>query len=529
MAITITTNGITTTDLLSFSVQEDATPIDPASSAGGVGQISATLDEFGDSEMLIGRAVLADGTRGKTSGDIKSLNASDGKLSFTADSVLGKFNTDRTAQPYIGTLAGAMQYYCTMVNIDNTLVVDSTIAARSVTYPGFVGNVWVTMKQILAKEQVEMALVYDRIVVRPLRTIVANKDRLTTSGWAIDNNNAARDVEVNYYNLSYGTFKEVYPTGANSDANIYSVGPGETIVVTEQLNASLTSVNQPVASDFVGNVSVAGTSGVYAVSGNDGLPITAAQWLAQGGSVRVRITEDPSIIEITITGASAALPAPFRIAMSSGSSNFYNALRITGTGVSWDKQSVILSTGVPDAATSTQIGVTVDNKFISSYSEALSLGMKTAASYAGLNYTVNGNAVDINRSGVAGKDLVQATISDFNTAYLPGTLISSFNTTWSGQSIAQFNAYWTDQIDLLWENQLFGNAPGARVMYPDANFRIVSATTTEAGVQYNASLDTTLGDFSTKWSSGANTVADFNAKFVGKTIKDYNVVPLRRA
>lgn len=525
MAVNVKVPGLSTTNISSFSVQEDATPIEPSSSAGGVGQISVGLDDFADAQQLIGQVILADGTRGKTSGNIRTLSSSDGKLTVTADSVLGKFNTDRTVQPYVGTLGGAIQFYSDLVDIQNDIVTDSTITSRPVTYAGFKGNVWVAIKQILAKEQVEMALVFDRVYVRPLRKLTINQNRKTSDGWAIDNNNAARTVEVYYYNNDYGTQREVYPRKGEA-APIYSVGAGETLVFTEQLNASMISVNQPVVQDFVNNTTFSGTNGVYAVSGNDGLPITAAQWTAQGGSVKVRMTDDPSIIEITVTGARSTLPAPFRIAMTSGSSNYYNSLHITGTAVTWDKQMVTLRTGVPDADTSTLVGVTVDNPFISTYEQALNLGTKTAAAYAGLNYTVSGSAHDINRAG-EGRELIQATIGDFNVAYVPGTTIAAFNAVWAGDTIADFNDFWGDQVDLLWENQLFGNAPGARVLDDDANFRVTSATTTETIVQYSAALDTLVGDFNDKWPEGGTTTVTTNIftdpEAVGLTAFETNV------
>lgn len=526
MGVNVKVPGLSTSNVVSFSVQEDATPIDPSSSAGGVGQITVGLDEFNDAEQLIGQVILTDGSRGKTSGNVRTLNASDGKLTITADSVLGKFNTDKTVQPYVGTLGGAIQNYCDLVGIENDVVTDTTISTRPVTYPGFKGNIWVALKQLLSKEQVEIALVFDRVYVRPLRKLTVNQDRLTSSGWAIDNNNAAQTVEVNYYNHVYGIQREVYPR-IGGEATVYSVGAGQTLVITEQLNASMVTVNQPVVQDNVNNTSYAGTNGVYSVSGNDGLPITAAQWTAQGGSVKVRITDDPSVIEITIVGANSALPAPFRIGMTSGSSNYYNSLHITGTAVTWDKKLVSLRTGVPASMTSVEVGVTVDNPFISTYQQALSLGMLTAASYAGLNYIVNGSALDINRSG-EGRDLIQATISDFNMVYSPGTTITTFNAVWVGQTIADFNEYWAAQVDLLWENQLFGNAPGARVLQTDANFRVTSATTLESAVQYTAALDTLVSDFNAKWTGGSLLISDFNAQFAGKTFKDYNVVPIRR-
>lgn len=497
-----------TSNIKSFSVQEDATPIEPSSSAGGVGQISISLDDFDDAPRLIGEIVVTDGSRGKTSGTIKSVTSTDLALQITADSVLGMFNVDRTALPFVGNLRNAIQYYCDLVGIQNDVFVDTTLASRSVVYPGWVGNAWVNMKQLLAKEQIEMALVFDRVYVRPLRQLVVNQNKMVSTGWTLDNSNAAKTVEVYYYNNTSGAQIEVYPV-KGEDPSIYSVNAGDTITVTQKLNASLSIVNQPVAVDFVNNQSYAGTGGVYSVVGNDNLPVTAAQWNAQGGKVVVRVTDDPSVIEIDITGASMQDYSPYRIAMSSGASNDYNSLHITGTGVSWNKKMITLITGATDATTSTVIGVTVDNPYVSTLQDAYNLGVKTAQAYAGVNYTVSGSAYDLNRNG-EGNALIQATIGDFNTAYTAGTTIAAFNALWVGQDISDFNDYWDNQIDTLWENQLFGNAPGARVLRDDANFRVTSATTTEGTVQFTAALDTLVKDFNDKWPEGGTSTVVTN-------------------
>lgn len=499
MSVNVRVPGKDTTNVKSFSVQEDATPIDPSSSTGGVGQITVGMDNYTDAPRLIGDLILTDGNRGKTSGNIRTITNTDGALTLTADSTLGMFNTERVVPPFIGTLGDAIQYYCDLVGIDNDVAVDADISSRAVIYPAWTGNVWVGIKQILAKEQIEMALVFDRISVRSLRALNINQDRKSTDGFSIDNNNAAQSVEVYYYNNSYGAQKEVFPLPETTDLPALTVNANQTVTITQQLNASMITINQPVVQDFVNNTSYAGTNGVYSVVGNDSLPITASQWTAQGGSLVVSITNDPSIIEITLKGPNNTGLSPYRVAMSSGSSNYYNSLHITGTAVVWDKKLLTLKTGVPASQTSIQVGVTVDNPFISTLQDALSTGVRTSGAYAGLNYTVSGSAFNVNRKG-EGRDLIQATIADFNVAYTPGTSIASFNSSWSGQTVADFNAYWMAQVDMLWENQLFGNVTGARVLNKDANFRVISATTTESSVQYSAALDTIVDDFNTEWS-----------------------------
>lgn len=517
--------GQQTSNIKTFSVQEDATPIDPASTFGGVGQITVEMNEFPDAKFLIGSIILGDGSRGKTSGIVRSLSSTNEDLSVVADSTLALFNSEHTLHPYVGTLGNAIQHYCDIAGITNDVITESGLVSRPVVYPGYKGNLWVFMKQLLAKEQVELSLVFNRIYVRSLRLLTANTDRNTSFGWSTDSRTAAKTIEVSYYNYTYGAQKEIYPL-TTDDPTIYQVDAGETVRFTQQLNASLFTVNQPTCIDFVNNTTYPGTNGVYSVIGNDELPITAAQWVAQGGSVRVEMTDDPSIVEIVIKGASMTQYAPYRIAMSSGGGNVYNSLHITGTAVVSNKRKITLHTGASASVTGEQVGITVDNPLISTKEDAYSLGMKTAGMYAGLNYSVNGTAMDINRNG-EGRELIQATVADFNQEVPAGTTAAEFSAAWVGATVADFNTFWQSRVDLLWENQMFGNAAGARVITNDAVFRIDSATTTEGPVQFSATLDTIVADFNERWVGA--TAADFSAEVLGKNCKNFSMTPLRRA
>jgi len=513
-------------NIKTYSVQEDATPTDPNSSAGGVGQITFGVNENTETLHLLQEIItLSDGNNGKTQGVIRNLSNSNGDVSITADSILSLFNSDHTVLPFIGTLTGAFQAYCNVVGITNQLSVDAAISGRSVVYPGWTGNVWTRIKQICAKESIELSLVFNKVVVRPLRKYVANTERDTSRAYSASSQGTAKTVEVTYYNNKSVTQGEIYPL-VGDEPTIYQVDANETVVVTQQLNASMLSVNQPVCTAFVNNTTYGGTNGVYSVTGNDGLPITPSQWTAQGGSLLVRITEDPSIIEITIVGSSMTDYAPYRISMSAGTSSQYNSLHITGTGVTWEPQTITLVTGATSAVTGEGVGATVTNPFISTLQDAYNAGLQTSRAYAG-SFSVSGNAFGINRSD-SDQSQIRATIADFNAAIVAGTDISVFNTTWVGNTIAQFNAYWQSTVDNLFGNQAFGNAAGSRVQRDLAWFRVTGATISETGVQFDAELNTLVSDFNTVWGVGTD-ISVFNASWANKKMKDFTTTPLRKA
>lgn len=513
-------------NIYSYNVQEDAIRLDPNSFEGGVGQLALSTNNWADSFKLLNSNIdLSDGIRGKFQGIVRDTDATDGVINITADGALALFNSWRTVAPFNGTLNDYMTYMVGLVGITNNLVVDSSIASTAVVVPGFLGNVWDNLKQFFSVNQWEIALVFNRVIVRPIRTIVAQHDNVITETQTRNNQVTAEQIEIYWYNHTWGTQSQVYPipSSGNGVSNPIVVNAGETIVQQFTIDGSLATVNQPVVQDFVANASYAGTNGVYAVAGNDGLPVTAAQWSAQGGRLSVRITSDPSIIEVMVTGASSAALSPYRIAMTAGTSSYYDSLRITGTGITWDKQLLTLHTGAAPSATGEVVGATVDNRYVRTLANAYTSGIHTAAAFSGPTITLSGSVGALNRS-VDDDAYVTSTIGDFNT-YHVGDTIGQFNTEYSGWTIQQFNDFWRERTTDNFVNQLFGQGIGSRILTKDINYRVVSTTTDPARVQYTAVTDTTIGDFNSARSG--KTIGQFNAQFAGYRIQDFNAVPLR--
>lgn len=463
-------------NIVSYSVQEESTPIDPGSMEGGAGQITVSFNEGTDTLWLAKEVVQFADThrnRGMIEGVVRNLAVTDGAVTMTMDSAMALFNSDHIIPPTTGRFDAVLMSYCSRVGVTNPLSVHPSVASRQVQYPAIVGNVWDRLKQIMARERVEMTLIGDTIVVRPLRTVEARLDNFITLTTELNDQNTARAVEVAYYNNTWRNNGEVYPV-PNEEPAVYTVDAGEVVEVEIQMSASLRSVNQPTAVDFVENRPYPGGNGVYAVAGNDGKPVKASQWLAQGGSVHVSLADDPSILKVRITGASMEQYAPYRIAMTAGTSNYYNALHITGTGLFYDRQTVTIPTGASSAVTGEEVGMVVENPYISTREEAYSLGAQTAKAWAGTQ-TISGSATTIQ----------------------PTTDV-----------------------------QAFGNAAGARVREGDAIYRIRSATTSESTVDFSADLDTTIADFNAEWAGA--TIADFNLMWSDRLLKDFNSEPLRR-
>lgn len=533
MATTLTVNGNghfsgSSANITGYSVQEDATPVNGADNSGGVGQINFGVVENPGAEgtiLLLNDTVeLVDASNGRTNGDVVSVDVSDGVASITANSRLGRLVATRNVAPFTGTLSNAFAYYFSLAGITTGYTVDSTIASRQVSYVGFYGDIWDFLKQICTAQQIEISLVSSNIIVRPLRGRTAEINKNSSVSYNVKNGDLARSVTVTYYSSNRQTNGLIYPIGGwNPDVQVYQVDSGQSLTVNIPVNVSLESVVQPIAQNSVSK-SYSGPLSVYAVAGNDGLPITAAQWNATGGKITVAIGEDTKSVDVTIVGAldPTGKYAPYRIAMSSGPSNYYSSLRLVGTGVFFNPQTLTFTTGVDDDKTANEIGVAIDSYAINSVSEAFTVGLSAAQVWAGADQTISVNATIINRRGDKGT-ANYPTFKSFNDEN-SGLTFAQFDTAWTGKTYQDFDSYWFGKVQDTFENQAFGNVAGARVPFRFQMYRIRSATTTESGIQYDAERDTTLQDFDAVWNG--KTFAQFNSRWQGKSFQDFGVISL---
>ena len=513
-----------------YSVSEESTPIEASDSSGGTGQISFNAvddpSRFGSVLLLNDTVKLTDGDRGDTEGKINSLVSNDRVLNVTADSRLGRLVADKTAAPVHSTFSSVITYYLSLGGITTDIAIDASLASISVVAPGWTGDLWTKIKELLVTVGAEISLVRGNVLIRPVRQRRAMEINNVSESWTTANIDMAKQVEINYYDSVWRVGALVYPKGGwNEDVTIYTVDAGQTLQVNIPVDISLTSVNQPTCVTFV---SKGETNSRYAVAGNDGLPIVPAQWTAGGGSVTVAIGADGNSIDLTIIGASGSLNkyAPFRIAVSSGPSDYYSSLRITGTGLHYDQKSIIVPTGADDASTSRDVGVTVDNIFVKDIYQAWDVALDVTGKWSAPQRTLNIVKADINRPGETQATYNYAKFSDFDAyAATNGyTTFALFDAAWAGKTFADFDDYWYELVADSFDFQVFGNANGARIQYRRAMYRIRSASITPDGVSYTAEADTTFGDFDS--SATGETFATFDTSYSGLTFNDFALIPL---
>lgn len=513
----------------SYSVSEDATSLDPNDTSGGVGQFSAAIPAPKRWRRIKGQPFeLRDTKEGITSGIVNSMtNNVPADLQLTADSRIIAMAVKRLAKPYRGSLEGAIRYYLGLVGITSGIEVDPEVADYPVQFFGWEDEVFNQVSKILCPAfQIEMSLISDIIVFRPVRQRVATLQRATRISQTVADNQLAQSVKATYYPRSYKTNSLAYPVGGWSpEVEVYSVNSGEvTVIDSIEINASLTSVEQPVCVTNVGPT-YSGVS-AYTVAGNDGLPIPPAMWKAYGGDLKVEINPDTRSLKVTIIGMNFSGYAPYSIAVASGESDLYSTLRIRGTGIFYDPTDIEISTGLSEDEASDETGAELDLPYVDNYDDAYEALKWTVAHLHGPSQTIQVSAAQINRT--AGSDQYAfATFADFDDYYdgLASTF-GDFDAMWTNaDTFGDFDAQWDNRVSSRFENQSFGNVAGARFLYEGQWFRVRSATNQAGALDFAGEADTTFGDFDLAYADVA-TFGDFDTIWDGALMEEFNGAPL---
>lgn len=521
-----------------YRIQESSMPLAGGDSSGGVGTIEA--DVAGLPYSPVGLNVeedltLVDTNRGSTLGTVRDIGdsrAAGARYNIMATNRLGEFNIETQVLPFTGRLDNAFTYYCSLANITTGIQVDATLASRQVNFPGWNGNLWNHMKMMATAIGADLNLISNNVVLRPVRLFEAVRNREVDSTAGISSTELALKQEVVWYDTQYIASGLIYPAGGwRSDITPLSVTAGETVETTldtsKDVFSSIFSLNQPVAV-----LSVApeySASSVYTVVGDDGIVIPPAQWRDYGGSLSVAISPDTRSIVVTITGPTGLVQTngdpmrTFRIGLASGTSasDTYSTLRITGRHISISEKSLILPTGVPSFRTGQEFAPTIDNPFLNSLNSAYSAGVRGARRYAGRTMTVSASVTALNKRGNTG-----------TSNYPP---YSYAQTLWAGKTYAQvkvLNAprtYGTIQSEFYasvqdsFDNQVFGNAPGARFWDEGSKrwYRVRESTVEWGAMSIEGDDDLTNGDMQKKFAG--QTYAQVNTHYGSMSYYKANV------
>lgn len=461
-------------NVFDYTVQEDATPLNPGDVNGGYGQLTYTISQQENSERRFDTPTeLLDTSKGSYDAVVSNMEANNGFISVTANSALSQLSRWYSVLPFEGKLSDYLAYIKELVGLDRNIVAEASIASRVIQANGYVGNVWEGLKQLLSANQLEVVQDLDRFLVRKNQSHSVVPENITSDGWALTNNESAEKITVSWYEtVGWETKVAVFPPIDDEPFEPLSVEANEILEQEITLNASIVSINQPTVIDYVAaNTIVDNTNGVYCVSGSDGKPIDASRWKASGGWLRVELTDNPSVIKIVVRGGSVEEYAPYRIAATAGTSSYYNSLHLTGTGFRWTEQEITMSTGAKKSETEEGTPAEVTNINLLNRGQAYTAALRAARAL---------NGGDKFRSGSAEK--------------------------WN-------------------QPQAFGLPVGARVEGEHAFYRVKNQEVHPSNVGYTLEIDTTMDDFNNRM--GALSMAQFSTLYNGYRMVDFGSRPLQ--
>ena len=518
--------GEISVQIIDYSVTEDSTPLSAGDSSGSVGTFSVTIPRssgaFLDSSkrfrtllsqigpiLFEGSEVrLTDSRKGFTLGNVTTVTESrdGGTITLTGVSRLGKLSVyGIQAQPFSGSLRNAFLYYASLAGITTDVFVDDDIADRQVVFQGWHGELWYAMKQMASAQDCDLSLVSGVILLRPIRKRVATQNRETSRAIATGTGTLAQSVEIYQYSNREIVGELIYPPGGwTPEVEVLNVNAGETAEYTLELSASVSGIYPLEMRTFVSQEYQADS--VYTIVGDDGLPVPPALWTDAGGSLTVEILPDTKSLRVTLVGAvgvpttAGTESTAFSVALGSDATgNRYSTLRILGTGVAFNKEKVSVRTGVSPSRTATEVGVTIDNPFISTRDELYRTGTRAARAFAGSVMSLSSAVISINKRGDTGQaqyPTYGGVRAEVINQLGPGATYGQERALHGANNYGYVRDYWyaffrDDDVD-----QVFGNAQGARVFDKKSRrwYRIRSATPTPAGISIQADDDLLYGD-----------------------------------
>jgi hypothetical protein len=425
-------------------------------------------------------------------------------------------------------------------------VYDDSLPATTINSPGYQGDLWVFVKQLASANDFEVTVIRNFIVVRPVRQRVIDASNIIDQNIQIQDIELAREFDVAYYNYSPETDFLAFPKGGwTPDVPVYQVEANETVEFEVDLEFFLTSVQQPTVQDLV--TKEYDIASVYSVSGNDNLPVPAAQWTSFGGDMSFEILGSGNRLKITITGPDFPELSPYSISVSDGSTS-YSTLRVVGTGLNYHRELYTEKTGLSVFDTPNEKGTEIDNPAIDTLADAKKYALFGRRLYALPRQTFSTSSRTFPRLEGSVPFFFYPTFADFNSSVSAEYSFNNFNSDYSGITFDQFT---TDVLNTV--PQGFGEVSGSRVKLADAFYRVRNVTITPDVISIDAEYDTLFSDLisvfrAPQWkdlpaSWGGmddvwedvvvleevqKTFQDFNEIFEGTNFKDYALLPLRQ-
>ena len=216
-------------DLLNYSVQEDAIPLNPSKFSGGYGQASVTKLRSNDDKLQVFRTQsFSDEGRGVFSGTVRGVDTNDEVTSWQIDSDLADFNKWVSVPPRSGTLDSVISALMKDCGVSLTRRLDPSVIGRNVVFPGFEGNAWDNLRQFAAIQNLDISQVDRALVIRPIRTFSSYDNKDISRSSKIDVTQTTEQLTVYWYDIKPG--RTIVALEGLSDDSPITVDAGQTVV-----------------------------------------------------------------------------------------------------------------------------------------------------------------------------------------------------------------------------------------------------------------------------------------------------------
>lgn len=333
---------------------------------------------------------------------------------------------------------------------------------------GFQDNVWSALNEYASIARMDVRFIEGQLIFEPRITALSHNVPLST----LEISSSRRDKyrRVGIMNQQSKPVNDGTAILWRADS-VHQVATREVYETTVSTKHSILDVRNPVCVDGITPFPYKGGAGQYVVTGADGYIVSPAWWNDNGGKIEVSLTDQPGELALKITAPDADAPtrSPYRISEGAGDRP---ALYICGSGVINDPIQLEIATG----ATNAKAGFdrVLDSPFVCD------------------NLTV------------------------YETA---GSMARAYSASVAEVSISEPNDFEAESK--------FGKYPaGSKFTNGERNFRVISATQNPANTSMEAEPFTTIGELVASFPAGS-TIGDMKARYKNRTIREFNIKPLK--
>lgn len=333
---------------------------------------------------------------------------------------------------------------------------------------GFEGNVWNLLNEFCSIARLDVQYLGAQLRV-PRRSTALAMPGGNFGSFIVDRERREKYKQVAVVNKQSKAVSTDDAVLWRADS-VYQVAAREVFETTVQTGHSILSLVQPVAVNGIMPFPYKEGAGQYVVTGADGYIVAPGWWNDNGGKVEVSLTGKEGEIAIKITAPGEdTVRAPYRI--SEGAAD-RPALYISGSGILNDPVEVHIATGAKNAREG------FDNVFESPF--------------------------------------IAGTRETYDAAMAMASLYSA--------SVAEVSFELPNDFE---KPTGFGQFPPGTIFTDnDRNYRISDTSQSLSKVSGNAVEHTTIGAYVASYPPGA-TIADEKARHAGRTIRQFNIKPLR--